>query len=168
MADVAFKSGHRLVIEAWEAYGAEHKRFGAEVDALTADLFPGKNPPGAMVQHGGAFHPGSKSLAGWEWRYGTPVPNGWKYEPKSGMISPKVSTKIGKQIRKRFPSPVRGLSLPGMPMTDMSHLPNIYAPGVEMHSGVIYVHWSVEPNEPVDADIWKRIKLSEYHAARES
>jgi hypothetical protein len=155
-ATVAYRSDHPDVLAAWAAYGAEHKRFGAEVDALTADLFPGDNAPGAMVQHG------------WAWRYGQPVPDGWKYEGKSGVLSPKVSTKIGKAIRKRFPKPVPACSLPGMPTTDMSHLPHIYAPGVEQHDGALYATWAVEPNEPVDPAIWTRIKMSEYYAAREA
>lgn len=178
-SQVAYRSNHPDVLAAWQEWKKAIVRFDEQVATVVAELWPDPVPfrdethqPVAVIQHGGTFDHGAQRLVGFSWPYSLPVPEGWKpgYSSDGTMITPKVSTKIGKAIRKRMDqvARVRGLIFPGMPPLDMSRMPHVYTHSAEEHGGYIYVTWSVEPREPIDIDVWQTIKLSGYHLARET
>lgn len=183
-----YKSGHRLVIEAWEAYEADHERFSRELKVLTAEMWPstaiGEGEVGfkpVPIISTSSWDPGRQTLYGWSWRFGVTPPEGWKTTDDSNTgyaITPKRSTKAGKAIVKRMESVgrVEGLNLPGMPLKILA-LPSIHSCAGERHGDCIYIGWGIDPEtidvrstpggKNVDLSLWKRIKVSEFFAARE-
>ena len=178
-----YRSSAPDVIAAWESYGEDRKRFAADLDALTAELWPEKvqnHQPEPIVTIS-SFDPGKRRLVGWSWPWGAKPPEGWKVEKGPEYyqtVSPKRTSKEGKAIAKRMDAvrPVASLDLPGMPLS-LLLLPASYSPAVEHHGGAFYVGWgtdveAVDPRstpggKPLDLEKWERIKVSEFFAARE-
>lgn len=108
----------------------------------------------------------------------TPGPGkGWRWVARSAMWKPDKRTKFGKQHSDRFdpnrnrPPSVRS-AVPGMPsMCLASH--KMATPGLLEDGDRLWVSWSIDlsddewEREGVDWTVWRRARLSEYHAARE-
>ncbi len=178
-----YRSSAHDVIAAWDAYGEDRKRFAADLDALTAEIWPEPMEGHELrpVVTTSSWDPGKRKLIGWSWPWGVKPPEGWKVEkgPEYGQtISPKRSTKDGKALAKRIDAvrQVAPLELPGMPLNVLA-LPAIYTCAAERHGDTIYVGWGFDVEghdhrsspggKPLDLDKWERIKVSEFFAARE-
>jgi hypothetical protein len=180
-----YRSSAADVITAWDAYGEDRKRFGADIEALTAEMWPeaveGHKPEPIVTRW--SFDPGKRKLIGWSWPWGVHAPEGWRVDKKavgwSQMVTPKRSTKEGKVLAKRLDSvrPVARLDLPGMPLS-LLLLPESHSAAVERHGDALYVGWGVDieahdhrstpGGKALDLELWQRIKVSEFFAARES
>lgn len=182
--EACYRSSHPVVLAAWDAYGADFRRFADEVAALTAELWPDEVGGQKVdpIESRSIFSPGQRRLVGWSWPYGVAAPEGWRTVSGPDFvrtIMPKKSTKLGKAVAARMAAvaPIKSMDLPGMPLV-LLLLPSTYSAGVERHGDTIYVAWGVDPeqHEPratpggkaIDLDIWERIKVSEYFAAREA
>jgi hypothetical protein len=179
-----YRSAAADVIAAWDAYCADRERFSADVEALTAEMWPeavdGHKPEPLIATS--SWDPGKRTLIGWSWPWGVQAPEGWRVDKKgvewTQMITPKRSTKEGKALAKRLDAvtPVAVVDMPGMPLFVLA-LPATYSPAVERHGDTLYVGWgfdveghdhrSTPGGKPLDLDKWERIKVSEFFAARE-
>ena len=106
---------------------------------------------------------------------GAELPDGWRWDKKASepVIVPARKTAEGKRVWRvldglKQPDP-RNQMPGGMPRrtTAVSEMAFLSC-GFRRVGDTAYVTWSAEPDvRRIDAEIWKRIKLSEYYAAIE-
>lgn len=102
------------------------------------------------------------------------LPLGWRRDGKHNRAVPAKRTPEGKAIEKELHAIYRPeRSYPGFPNAVRGEGFRIY-PYLETIAGTHYMLMSREPFESdpaalsIDADLWQREKLSEFHAAREA
>lgn len=174
---IVFRSTDPDVRAAYEAACAEHSEWSRKIHQLAKELLGPDAYP--IVQEGW----GRKSLSGFG-----PVPDDvpaglriWKPRNSLSHLVPHKSTKIGQEIAERVKELERApdvrAALPGMPSCALDGL-TIMSPGVDVIDDAIYVYWSNDPDaadtgwsksaKKVDPELWQRVKLSEYYAAKEA
>jgi hypothetical protein len=160
----------------WERYQKDHAKWRRKIKRQIGSWFPrqGRCP---VVQHPGFG--GTERWIGVSSVHGDyrDPPEGWRYDRKHGHLMPLKKTKEGREIAKVIdattaPETMRK-RLPGMPghLWSGRHGLHTYMPGIQRMGDAIYVTWSVEliaKEDGYDPKLWKRVKLSEYHALREA
>lgn len=87
-----------------------------------------------------------------------------------GGCLPKRRTAAQKALYDRFHTvrrPDFRADLPGMPRSTMRGL-TVMAPGVEKIGDALYVIWDTDDVPDIDENVWTRVKMSEYWAAKEA
>jgi hypothetical protein len=111
------------------------------------------------------------------------APDGWRVSPGAAYAVPNLRTAAGRKVRdalkaiKHPGEPVQ--KLPGMPanvITGMSGM--VRTPDVRVLGEAVWAEWDTDPEKcemsfsgrstAVDYQMWERVKLSEYYAAREA
>ncbi|MFC9973607.1 hypothetical protein ACFVH6_22200 [Spirillospora sp. NPDC127200] len=166
---IAYRSTHPDVLAHWEntASAAAQQAWRDRVNAAIADLgFPDRKFATA----------GRFTVIGVEHPEDEPIPDGWRRDRDlPTAIVPARRTKTGKDIGRRLdalhrPSPRRDLP-GGMPEVAFARH-SFMRCGVELLGGAVYVTWSDELDEAdarhIDPQVWERVRLSQYYAAREA
>ena len=171
---VVYKSAIPIVLRAWEQATSDYTDWSTGIFTFAKDVHPDAKP---IV--GSAW--GDDRLMGLS--VVDPLPDGWRVvKSRRGhdFMIPKQNTKVGKTANVMFEAvrkaPQVLSMLPGMPSVVFAK-GSSYTPGTLTMDGVLYVSWGCDPNDSdlgfskvdkVDTDLWERVKLSEYYAAKEA
>ena len=145
-----YRSSDPAVLAAWEAFEADTRRFAAEVRELQP---PVTYDPKPFVEHD-RWVPGAQAFVGWECWSDESVPDGWKYERKRHVLTPKLGTAVGRRAAAEFPRPVARIALPGMPSTLFEGL-SLVSPGIKRDGDEMVVDWGKgRTRDGIDPCLW--------------
>lgn len=100
---------------------------------------------------------------------GQEPPAGWRLDRRNGGWVPKLTTKIGKQLKTELEAiqPPKHMleDLPGMAPFAMKGN-RIVRPAMFTLDETMYLRWHFAP-DTVDEQIWTQIKISEWYVAKE-
>lgn len=171
MSDKAvYRSGHPDVIAVWDKAHKRAEEVGRARRALLDELgFEGRP---ALISDTAML--GVQHLP----EHG-PIPEGWRRDSSTyEAIVPDRRRKLGKEIGKRL----NALSMPdlrkllpgGMPSMawDLENS-KVHWAALKRFADAVFVVWGCDPEKAergvkIDADLWHRIKLSEYYAIKEA
>lgn len=171
MADLyAWKSTDPEVIAEYERWAAGRIKFSKDSDKLMRRWF-GRKKRGKMMTRDRWC--GVECLGD---EYHNP-PVGWRYDRKHGMLVPFRTRAEGKQFAKDMDQcqPPRSPNIKGMSGFVLVGL-RFCEPGFTVIDGVAWCWWSCDLKarpkhkyaDSYDPKVWKRAKLSEFYAAKES
>lgn len=159
------------VIAEREAFNNEYIEWSASIKSLVASWYPDTDARPAVYDQFG--HLEFRGVDGLPWKH--PLPEGFRRDPKLGIVVPFKSRKAGKEIVKQMAAlsaPVHlRRRLRGMPAYVLGgHHGLMCQPGIERHGAHVYVVWStlLDPETEYDPTVWEAVRLSEYYAAREA
>ncbi|MEV0382322.1 hypothetical protein [Nonomuraea sp. NPDC050643] len=104
---------------------------------------------------------------------GDPIPDGWRYDKREGLLMPALRTPAGRRLAMVLDGlkrPMPADELPGMPYVHLTEGGLVRVTARLMGDGALYAEWPCRISEShgVDLTIWEPVKLSEYYAAREA
>jgi hypothetical protein len=156
------------IVALWDKWVEDHREYRRQGDKLLADL---------GLQDRDLIEMRATALGGDDYLIGVSLHSGdgrqlglpsgdWRMD--HGGCLPKRRTATQRALYDRFHSvrrPDLRADLPGMPRSAMRGL-TVMAPGVEKIDNAMYVIWDDEV-VGIDENVWTRVKMSEYWAAKE-
>lgn len=175
-----FRTKDPEVVGEWNAYLQEVNKWSGKAHKLIGKWFPRQKR--GLMSVSSSFG-GNDQWVGVETKYdrdgyrGEKLPPGWRLDRKKGVVLPFRTRKEGKEFAKLIdenqpPEHIRR-RLKGMPafLFGGPYGISIHNPGLEMHGDYLYCVWGADPMEAednkVDTKVWKKVKLSVFHKARE-
>lgn len=157
------------IVALWDKWVEDDREYRRQGDELLADL---------GLQNRNLIEMRATALGGDDYLIGVSLHSGdggqlglpsedWRLD--HGGCVPRRQTKAQKVLRNRFHAvrrPDYRADLPGMPRSVMRGL-TVMAPGVEKIDNALYVIWDDEV-VGIDENVWTRVKMSEYWAAKEA
>lgn len=173
---VIYRSRTPEVLAAWKAACADLDAYIAATKAIIDEAGFAGWP---VFRSNGSW--GYGRFAGVGLPEGERVPAGWRIAKH--CLVPDKRTRAGREMRERLdavehPGSLNG-KLPGMPADALNGMSGyIVSPDVRVLGECVYAEWSTDPERAeasfssqstaVDHDLWERVRLSEYYAAREA
>jgi hypothetical protein len=175
VSGVAFRSDAAEVLASWEQYKAHAADIRERRNAME-DRFGRR----LMVSRSGFGH-GTRVVGFEEFEDDEPGAvlgdNGELRVPKTGppysTVLPNIRRKAGKDLRAELDSlRSNGPKLVGMPDFQLVGLRSL-APAIFEHDGAMWVMWAEDiavarTGGEVDPDLWQRVPLSAFYAAKEA
>ena len=170
----------QAIIALRDAHSAAMSEWFAKVKALIVEADPEHGDEREIWTTRG-FSP-SRQLAGFG-SYPKTVPDGWRVDNR-GRLLPRRTGTIGKAWAAKFdalhraPLDIRDQLPGGMPSHAFSGL-SVHSPGIDfLDDGRVFIYWAHDPTDlgpdpgnmvrapQIDPDVWTRVKLSDYYAAK--
>lgn len=173
---VAYRCTSPSLLKAYRAYRAERTEYGQRCEALCEELVPGSRGLYRGAHLVGLDFPGD-------------APRGWRIQKYGGTGVPDMRLKAGKLAKEAMenlgnpPADIR-YNLPGNMPGEVWDNTHFYHCGMGEWGGAIYVYWGIDPEtvttgfswvgrktdetHKISKRTWKRIKLSEFYAAKEA